>query len=175
MNWKRVVKCAIAAAYSIFGLFETFKKVVGLQELIQEHTDIKRRHNCLYTAHEIIDTMVDAAALGLLRFSHMEALKQDPGYQTIKDRDTVPDERTLRYLLAKLTEKHVEQLRKVNDALLSLKADLDGPRSVWLDFDDSVITVFGNQEGSEVGYNPRYHSRSTPRDKVAFVSGSADF
>ena len=124
------MKCAIAAAYSIFGLFETFKKVVGLQELIQEHTDIKRRHNCLYTAHEIIDTMVDAAALGLLRFSHMEALKQDPGYQTIKDRDTVPDERTLRYLLAKLTEKHVEQLRKVNDgtsfgrAVIALYTDL---------------------------------------------------
>lgn len=114
--------------------------------------------------------MVDAAALGLLRFSHMEALKQDPGYQTIKDHDTVPDERTLRYLLAKLTEK----LRKVNDALLSLKADLDGPRSVWLDFDDSVITVFGNQEGSEVGYNPRYHGRSSYKVKVTFVSGSAE-
>lgn len=135
---------ASVTAYGNFGLFEAFKKVVGLQELLQEHTDIKRHHNCLYTADEIIDTMVDAAALGLLRFSHMGALKQDPGYQTLKDHDTIPDERTLCYLLAKLEEKHVEQLRKVNDALLSLKADLDGPRSVWLDFDDSVITVFGN-------------------------------
>ncbi|MHB1405226.1 MAG: IS1380 family transposase [Desulfitobacteriaceae bacterium] len=165
---------ASVTAYGNFGLFEAFKKVVGLQELLQEHTDIKRRHNCLYSAHEIIDTMVDAAALGLLRFSHMGALKQDPGYQTLKARDTVPDERTLRYLLAKLTEKHVEQLRNVNDALLLLKANMDGPRSVWLDFDDSVITVFGNQEGSEVGYNPRYHGRSSYKVKVAFVSESAE-
>ena len=165
---------ASVTAYGNFGLFETFKKVVGLKELFHNYTDIKRRHNCIYTAHEIIDTMVDAVALGLLRFSHMEALKQDPGYQTIKNYETVPDERTLRYLLAKLTEKHVEQLRKVNDALLSLKADLDSPRSVWLDFDDSVITVFGNQEGSEVGYNPRYHGRSSYKVKVAFVSGSSE-
>ncbi|MHB1127962.1 MAG: hypothetical protein ACYC2T_13610 [Bacillota bacterium] len=56
---------ASVTAYGNFGLFEAFKKVVGLQELIQEHTDIKRRHNCLYTAHEIIDTMGDAAALSM--------------------------------------------------------------------------------------------------------------
>jgi len=83
---------ASVTAYGNFGIFEAFKKVVGLQELLQEHTDIKRHHNCLYTAHEILDTLVDAAALGLLRFSHMEALKQDPGYQTIKNHDSVPDE-----------------------------------------------------------------------------------
>lgn len=165
---------ASVTGYGNFGIFEAFKKVVGFQELLQSHIDIKRRHNCLYPANQIIDTLVDAAALGLLRFSHMGALKQDPGYQTIKDVDTVPDERTLRYLLAKLDKDHIEQFRKMNEGILSLKADLDGPRSVWLDFDDSVITVFGDQEGSEIGYNPRYHGRPSYKVKVAFVSGSAE-
>lgn len=59
----------------------------------------------------------------------MDALKHDPGYQNLKEIDKAADERTLRYLLSQLTLEHIEQLRQVNDSILSLKADLDGPRS----------------------------------------------
>lgn len=81
------------------------------------------------------------------------------------------DERTLRGLLSQFTPEWVEQLRQVNEAVLDLKADLDAPREVWLDFDDTVITVFGNQEGSTVGYNPHYHGRASYKAKVAFILG----
>lgn len=118
--------------------------------------------------------MIDCAALGLLRFSHMNALKFDNGYKAFKGLTQVPDESTLRNLLASLTPVHIEQLRSVNEAVLMLKADFDGPREVWLDFDDSVITVFGTQEGAEVGYNPRYHGRQSYKVKVAFVSGTGE-
>ncbi len=41
------------------------------------------------------------------------------------------------------------------------------PREVWLDIDDTVITLFGNQEGAVVGYNPRYRGRPSHKAKVA--------
>lgn len=118
--------------------------------------------------------MVDCAALGLLRFDHMNMLKSDPGYQKIKELDQVPDERTLRYLISKLSIEDIEKLKNTNLALLILKAKMDDPREIWLDFDDSVITVFGLQQGSKVGYNPRYHGRSSYKVKVAFVSGTCE-
>jgi len=161
-------------AYGNFGLFEAMKQIIGFADMLRHHLTVSRHHNCTYSAAELIETMIDCAVLGLLRFSHMEALKHDPGYQKIKEIDQVPDERTLRYLLSHLTLEHIKQLRQVNDAVLSLKADLDGPREVWLDIDDSVITVFGSQEGSEVGYNPRYHGRASYKTKVAFISGTGE-
>ncbi|MBA1335674.1 MAG: IS1380-Spn1, transposase [Firmicutes bacterium] len=161
-------------AYGNFGLFEALKQVIGFTDMLQKHLTVKRHHNCTYSAAELLEIMIDCAALGLLRFSHMDALKHDPGYQNLKEIDKVADERTLRYLLSQLTLENIEQLRQVNDSILSLKADLDGPREVWLDFDDSVITVFGNQKGSEVGYNPRYHGRSSYKVKVGFISQTGE-
>ncbi len=39
-----------------------------------------------------------------------------------------------------------------------------------LDFDDTVCTVFGNQEGSANGYNPRYKGRPSFKVKVGIIS-----
>jgi hypothetical protein len=44
---------------------------------------------------------------------------------------------------------------------------------VTLDFDDTVITLHANQEGGEVGYNPRYRGRPSFKAKVCFI-GSSD-
>lgn len=157
-----------------FGLFEALKQTIDLMGIIQKHFTVHRHHNCTYSAAELVDIMVDCAALGLLRFDHMNQLKVDPGYQKIKGIDQVPDERTLRYLISKLCIKDIEKLKKVNQAVLCLKAKMDDPREIWLDIDDTVITVFGGQQGSEVGYNPRYHGRSSYKAKVAFISDSCE-
>lgn len=161
-------------SFGNFGLFEALKQAIGFTEIVQKHLTVTRHHNCIYSASEIIDIMVDCSALGLLRFDHMNALKFDPGYMKIKDARKIPDERTLRYLISKLDKEHIEQLKTINQAILKMKADIEDPREIWLDFDDSVITVFGNQQGSEVGYNPRYHGRRSYKIKVAFVSGSCE-
>lgn len=161
-------------AYGNFGLFEALKQTIGFADMLKKQLTVKRHHNCIYSAAELIEIMIDFAALGLLRFSHMDALKHDPGYQKLKEIGQVPDERTLRYLLSHLTPEHIDQLRQVTEGVLSLKASLDGPREVWLDFDDSVITVFGSQEGSQVGYNPRYHGCPSYKVKVAFISQTGE-
>ena len=47
-------------------------------------------------------------------------------------------------------------------------------REVAADFDDSVITVFGNQERSNIGYNPKYHGRPSYKEKVGVISGTKE-
>jgi len=70
-------------AYGNFGLFEALKQVIGFTDMLQQHLTVRRHHNCSYSAAELIDIMVDCAALGLLRFSHIGVLKHDPGYQKL--------------------------------------------------------------------------------------------
>lgn len=153
-----------------FGLLETFKNAISYRELLQKHFTVNRHHNCRYSATELADILSDCIALGIVRFDHMNGLKSDPGYQKIKGLDRVPDERTLRYMISKLTAEDIEKLRIVNQAVLLLKADMESPREIWLDFDDTVVTVFGSQEGAKVGYNPRYRGRRSYKIKVGFIS-----
>lgn len=161
-------------AFGNFGLLEAFKQAINFRGMLSR-VRLKRHHNCKYTSIDLLDTVIDAISLGLLRFSHMNALQTDPGYQKIKEVTQVADESTLRSFLSIICEQNaLDQLSQVNNALLSLKARSDEPREVWLDIDDSVLTVFGKQEGAKTGYNPRYHGRPSYKVKVAFISGTCE-
>jgi hypothetical protein len=61
-------------------------------------------------------------------------------------------------------------MRDVNKAVLNIQAANESPREVMLDFDDTVAKVFGNQEGSAKGDNPRYKGRSSYKEKVASIA-----
>ncbi|ABO48845.1 transposase, IS4 family [Desulforamulus reducens MI-1] len=161
-------------AYGNFGILEAFKQAIDFKGMLKG-VSLKRHHNCKYSDTGLLDTIIDALSLGLLRFSHMNALQTDPGYQKIKEVTQVPDESTLRNFLSLICEQEaLNQLPLVNQEMLSLKAKSDQPREVWLDINDSVLTVFGKQEGSKVGYNPRYHGRPSYKVKVAFISGTCE-
>ena len=160
--------------FGLFGLLEGFKDIIGWRSILNETLFIKRHHNVLYSPTELIDTIVDAVSLGLSRFSHMRALKNDPGYQKTKQIEKVADESTLRNLLNKFTQETLQQLETINKRILIGKWAAEKPREVWIDFDDTVITVFGEQEDSAVGYNPRYPGRRSYKVKVAFISGSGE-
>ena len=114
-------------AFGNYGILEAFKQAIGFRDMLSR-IHLKRHHNCKYTGPEILDTMIDAISLGLLRFSHMNALQTDPGYQKIKEITQVPDESTLRNFLSQISEqKALEQMPLVNQELLSLKAKSDKP------------------------------------------------
>jgi len=97
--------------YGNFGLFETFKNAIGYKELLQKHFTVNRHHNCRYSPAELADILGDCITLGMVRFDHMNNLKFDPGYRKIKGLERVPDERTFRYLLAKLSVEDLEKLK----------------------------------------------------------------
>ncbi|ABO48857.1 hypothetical protein Dred_0309 [Desulforamulus reducens MI-1] len=117
-------------AYGSFGILEAFKKAVDLPGMLKR-VSLKRHHNCKYSDTELLDTIIDALSLGLLRFSHMNALQTDPGYQKIKEVTQVPDESTLRNFVSLICEQEaLDQLSLVNQELLSLKAKCDQSREV---------------------------------------------
>lgn len=157
-----------------FQFLARFKELINLDALIESHFHLEQKANSVYSSRELLDHLLDCALLGHTRFLQMKALQSDPGYQTITGIDRFPDESTFRNFLSKLSWNHLIQLVALNRDLLAQKAQADGKRLVWIDIDDTVITLFGEQEGATNGYNPRYHGRPSYKVRVAFIAGSGE-
>ncbi|MHB1128411.1 MAG: IS1380 family transposase [Bacillota bacterium] len=157
-----------------FQFIELFKELIGLDEIIANIFTLEQKGNSLYFARQLIDYLIDCSILGHTRFLHMDALKFDPGYLVIKDSTRFPDESTFRVFLKKLDWSHLIQLIAINKEILHHKARMEPKRLVWIDIDDTVITLFGEQEGAVNGYNPRYHGRPSLKARVAFIAGTGE-
>jgi len=152
-----------------FSYLEAAKSSMDFKSLISDNISYQKAANATYQPADIIDFMVDASILGYSRFSHYENLREDAGYLQIKNFN-VPSEKVCRDLLKALPEESVNELRELNKNLLATIAKTQPAREVMLDFDDTVCTVFGNQEGSANGYNPRYKGRPSFKEKVGIIS-----
>ena len=66
-----------------FQFLARFKELIGLDALIEDHFHLEQKANCVYPASKLVDHLLDCALLGHTRFSHMNALQSDPGYQIV--------------------------------------------------------------------------------------------
>src|SRR6266404_1227335 len=83
-----------------------------------------------------------------------------PSAQDLTGLQSFPDPQTLRRFLLNAPTHLREQLHRTNDRLLQRFIHMPEHRSrLIFDLDSTVLTVFGHQEGAEVGYNPRYRGK----------------
>lgn len=159
-----------------FHLMETFERVIDLRGIIDEEFTLKKFHNSKYHPTDLLIEMIDACIMGKSRFIHTEFLRHDPGYKEIKEIEDFPSEKCFRELFSKFDNdgKHLQELERISDRIVLLKSQTETPREVWLDYDDTVLELFGNQELAEVGYNPRYKGRPSLKAKLCFISGSKE-
>lgn len=151
--------------------FQAFLEKIGLPEILADCITYKKHHNSTFTTTDIINFMVNATVLGYSRFTHMDLLRMDKVFCDIMD-GKVPSEKVCRDLLLDLPKRTTTQIRRANKKVLELQASTEGPREVMLNFDDTVATVFGNQEGSGIGYNPRYKGRASFKEKIGVIAGT---
>ena len=155
---------------------EDFKKAIDLPSLLMKHLnefESLKGANSTFKVTDIIDFMIDAVTYGYTRFDHMEQLRNDEAYKLIKEH-AAPSEKVCRDLLKLLPENACDNLRALNESLLGIQASTQPPREVMMDFDDTVVTVFGNQGKANIGYNPKYHGRPSYKEKVGIISGTKE-
>jgi len=152
-----------------FTYMETFKELIGFQNLIGKTITYQKPANSTFPTPEVLDYMIDANIQGYFRFHHLDDFRKDPGYSKIKDSD-LPSEKVCRDLLKQLPEESTDELRQLNKELLALQAKNESPRELAVNFDDSVCTIFGKQEGTGTGYNPRYHGRASYKEKIGMIA-----
>jgi hypothetical protein len=159
-----------------FTYLADFKKSIRFDALLADAVssfETMKAANSVFSVCSIIDFMIDAVILGYTRFSHMEHLRNDICYAEIRG-ELTPSEKVCRDLLKLLPADASAKLRSLNKDLLNLQASRQPIREIMLDFDDTVVTVFGNQETANVGYNPKYHGRPSFKEKVGMISGSKE-
>lgn len=172
LNLKAKFDNTNVTSVATFSYVELFKRIIGYKGILKNTLSYKKATNSTFTAVDVIDYLTDANILGFSRFSHTTDLKDDPGYQKIKGTDRLPSEKVCRDLLKTLPVEVLKELRNINKQILEIKSQTEEVREICINIDDTVITIFGNQEGSAVGYNPRYHGRPSFKEKVGFIAGT---
>lgn len=139
--------------------FYEFVRVLQLRRFLARHLHYPRRNNH-YHLSQMILALVYPIVLGLDRIETTSFLRANGTFQYLTGLPSFPDPQTLRRFLLQAPAGFWEQLHRVNDRLLQHFIHQPEHRSrLVFDLDSTVVTVFGHQDGAEVGYNPRYRGK----------------
>ena len=139
--------------------FQEFLRVLHFRYFLAEQIRYPRR-NRDYSVSQMLLALVYPIVLGLDRIETAALLRSDATFQYLTGLQSFPDPQTLRRFLLNASTHLREQLHRTNDRLLQRFIHRPEHRSrLIFDLDSTVLTVFGHQEGAEVGYNPRYRGK----------------
>jgi hypothetical protein len=135
--------------------FHEFIQVLQWRRFASWNLDYPRPHH-RYSLPQILLALVYPIILGLDRLETSALLQANGTFQYLTGLPSYPDPQSLRRFLLKAPPEFRRQLHRFNDRLLRRFIHQPEHRSrLILDLDSTVVTVFGRQEGAEVGYNPR--------------------
>ncbi len=139
--------------------FHEFTRVLQLRRSLTRHLRYPRR-NRRYELSQMLLALIYPIILGLDRLETAGLLRANGTFQYLSGLPSYPDPQSLRRFLLEAPPEFRQQLHRFNDRLLRQFIHQPEHRSrLILDLDSTVVTVFGRQEGAEVGYNPRYRGK----------------
>ena len=148
--------------------------MLQLRDFLARHL-VYRRRNSDYSASQMLLALIYPIILGLDRIETASLLRANGTFQYLTGLQSFPDPQTLRRFLLNAPAHLREQLHRANDRLLQRFIHLPEHRSrLIFDLDSTVLTVFGHQEGAEVGYNPRYRGKRS-YDPLLCVEANSSF
>ena len=154
--------------------FHEFLRVLQFRHFLATHLTYPRR-NSRYHLSQMILALVYPIVLGLDRLETASFLRSNGTFQYLTGLPSFPDPQTLRRFLIHAPGSFWEQMHRVNDRLLQTFIHLPGRRSrLIFDLDSTVVTVFGKQEDTAVGYNPRYRGKRS-YDPLLCVEASSSY
>jgi len=153
--------------------FHEFLQVLQLRDFLARHLAYPRR-NCRYTVPQMMLALVYPIVLGLDRLETASFLRSNGTFQYLTGLPSFPDPQTLRRFLLQAPPRFWDQLHRVNDRLLQKFIHLPDHRSrLIFDLDSTVVTVFGHQDGAEVGYNPRHRGKRSYNPMLCMEANSS--
>lgn len=154
-------------------LFVDFTKLLGLEESLDRHLTLSRRERCDgFTNAQLLWILADAILFDVDRIENIRLLGTDPLLARVHGLPRVPDPETVRNFLECFDEKNVKQLLAVNREVISRVTGRERePVMAAFVSDETVLTVYGDQEGAEIGYNPKKHGRPSYQGRLCALVG----
>ena len=140
---------------------------IGIKKIMSELELPQKGSNRGYEAIQIIECFWTSIWIGAGRFSHSAYLRYDKVLQKIFEWKQAPSQSTYSRFFQKFSWKRNTEvfvpLQKWFIGNLNIK-------NITVDFDSSVMTRYGGQEGSKVGYNPKKPGRASHHPLIAFIA-----
>jgi len=144
-----------------------YLEAVGLRRILDECVSVHKRPDSAYSMADVLTVLVVGWMLGLERIFHFQDIERDPLLTLKLGLNKLPDHTLLYKDLARFdSPEKVNSLKETNRRILSRV--LGRGDHVILDFDSTVETLYGEQEGAEVGYNPDRHGRPSYHPLLVF-------
>ncbi|HWP93444.1 MAG TPA: transposase, partial [Thermodesulfobacteriota bacterium] len=136
------------------GLIRRFFKRHRIQERIEERVKVEGRRVSKYSVGAMFTSLLYGIFLGYPRPSHMKGLCTDRVFQKVAGIFGFPVQSTISRFLSALRVEGSREIAMLNfDLLMGLRKGLKSFRSICLDLDSHVSTVYGSQQRAGVGYN----------------------
>lgn len=187
--WRRFTACSpeeieirfnntTATQFGGYPLWDTFLKEIGLDARLASHIKMNRGPNG-FTAPELSRFFVDANMLGAVRLMDVDAMRFDPMLTQALGLKILSSDETIGRYFKSFHEGHLQSLDRMNVRLNNqlwkkTRKHRRGPTkdgNMILDYDSSVMTVYGKQEGADRGYNFRKKDNPGFQPKFAFIGG----
>lgn len=157
-------------SYSGLSVITDFIKHSGVYEQFDKLFATIRHSASRFSTAQILFGILLASLCGVYRLSRIANFTFDALVGRLLNLPKNIDENTIRRHLTNLGERGA---RMLHDFVLSFTASqvaYCGLSRITLDCDSSVFTVYGNQQGAEVGYNPHKKGAKSYHPLLCFVS-----
>ena len=164
-----------ATQFGGYPLLGGYLRDVGLSAHLARAIKMNRGPNA-FTAPELAKFLVVAKMLGLERLMHLERFRHDPMLTHEMGIDGLPAGKTMGVFLKSFTEGHLASVDRMQHRILeqewmALYGD-EGERDVVMDYDSTVTTAYGRQEGADRGRSFRKKDKPGFQPKFAFIGGA---
>ena len=148
-------------------LMKRFIDKVGIREYLQELPLPEPGSNRGYDPAQIIESFWLGIWTGASRYIHCDWLRYDKVLQDIFKFENMPSQSTYSRFFNKFSQGLNDEIFPNIQDWFFRQLEID---NLTIDFDSTVITRYGEQEGCAKGYNPNKRGRNSHHPLMAFVS-----
>src|SRR5713226_7127172 len=152
-------------------LIEQFFQRIHLPGALWRHVRFAQRNN-RYSISESLQALIYPLILGLGRIESTEPLRSNGVFHYLAGLPGYPEATSLRRFLERFARAGRKPLVKLHDTWRA--AMIRQSERAILDLDTTVLTVYGRQEGAEVGYNPQKRGRPSYLPLLCFEGNTQD-
>ena len=148
-------------------VFKEFLDQTGIREQLRAAGLPQPMSNCGYDPVMMMESFWVTVWLGGVRFSHTAIVRFDDALKDIFGWARVPCVSTYTRFFKKFKREEVDNIFNNINRWFFEQIPV---RSFTLDLDSTVMTRYGTQEGSVVGYNPQKRGRRSHHPIIAFIA-----
>lgn len=152
-------------------LFHKFCKKLNLNYTLQHYLKLEKTNQKHQRAEYILILMYIIIA-GIGRIENVQSLGYNGVVKKILGIDAFPNPTSIRRFLYKLSTKNIRQIVNVHTAIQRKIFKRIHPKtSIHLDIDGTVLTAYGKQQRTKIGFNPK---RRGARSYLALLCFESD-